>query len=167
MSTLADTLERLETTRLATAISESTWAFPTIETVHVLAITLVVGSIAMVDLRLLGLSLRRRPIAELLVEVLPWTWTSFVVAVASGALLFASAATHYWGTAPFRAKMLLLALAGANMLVFHLAVQRRLPAAAAGDDSRGGPGAAAKLCGAISLCLWIGIVGCGRWIGFV
>jgi len=149
-------LERLEATRVATTISESTWAFPTIETVHVLAITLVVGSITMVDLRLLGLSLRRRPVAEVMVEVLPWTWTSFTVAVASGALLFASAATHYWGTAPFRAKMLLLGLAGANMLVFHCWVQRRAQNARAGMIS-----------GGISLCLWIGIVGCGRWIGFV
>lgn len=161
--TLDQWLEHLETTRLAVAISESTWAFPTIETVHVLAITLVVGSIAMVDLRLLGLSLRRRPIAELLLEVLPWTWASFVAAVTSGALLFASAATHYWGTAPFRAKMILLLFAGANMLVFHFVVQRR---ATAGDRT-GEPVLAGKICGGISLCLWIGIVGCGRWIGFV
>jgi hypothetical protein len=155
-------LEQLETTRIATAISESTWLFPTIETVHVLAITLVVGSITMVDLRLLGLSLRRRAIGELLDEVLPWTWASFTAAVASGSLLFASAATHYWGTAPFRAKMVLLALAGANMLVFHFAVQRRTPAAPGSE-----PGGAARISGGISLCLWIGIVGCGRWIGFV
>jgi hypothetical protein len=163
MSQFAGWLARLETTQLATAISESTWLFPTIETVHVLAITLVVGSITMVDLRLLGLSMRRRPVAELLVEVLPWTWTSFAVAVTSGALLFASAATHYWGTAPFRAKMLLLGLAGANMLVFHLAVQRRAQAGAPGSGTDRG----AKISGGISLCLWIGIVGCGRWIGFV
>jgi hypothetical protein len=156
-------LEELEGTRVATAISESTWAFPTIETVHVLAIALVVGSITMVDLRLLGLTLRRRPIGELLVEVLPWTWISFTVAVISGALLFVSAATHYWGTAPFRAKMLLLGLAGANMLVFHFAVHRRLPAGATTGESA----LAGKISGGISLCLWIGIVGCGRWIGFV
>jgi len=155
-------LERLEATRIATAISESTWAFPTIETVHVLAITLVVGSITMVDLRLLGVSLRDRAIAELLEEVLPWTWTSFTVAVVSGSLLFASAATHYWGTAPFRAKMLLLGFAGANMLIFHFVVQRRGPGAMGAETGR-----AAKLSGGISLCLWIGIVGCGRWIGFV
>jgi hypothetical protein len=160
---IAAWLEQLEATRVATVIAESTWLFPTIETVHVLAITLVVGSITMVDLRLLGLSLRRRPLTELLAEVLPWTWTSFTVAVASGALLFASAATHYWGTAPFRAKMLLLGLAGANMLVFHLGGQGRARAAAACEDT----GPAARISGGISLCLWIGIVGCGRWIGFV
>jgi hypothetical protein len=160
---IAEWLERLETSGFATAISESTWAFPAIETVHVLAITLVVGSITMVDLRLLGLSMRRRPLPELLAEVRPWTWTSFTIAVASGALLFASAATHYWGTAAFRAKMLLLGLAGANMLVFHLGVQGRAPAAASCADT----GPAARISGGISLCLWIGIVGCGRWVGFV
>jgi len=105
-------LHWLESTAPAIAISESSWLFPGIESVHVLAITLVVGSITMVDLRLLGINMRHRPAGEIIAEVLPWTWASFVVAVCSGALLFSSNATHYWGTVPFRAKMLLLAWPG-------------------------------------------------------
>jgi hypothetical protein len=154
----------LEATRAATAISESSWLFPGIEVIHVLAITLVVGSITIVDLRLLSLSWREKPAGEVIEEVLPWTWVSFGVAVLSGSLLFSSAATKYWGTLPFRIKMALLTLAGINMLSFHASpVYRRL------NDwgRRGETPRAAKLAGAISLVLWIGVVASGRWIGFV
>jgi hypothetical protein len=153
----------LEHTPTAIAISESVWLFPGIESVHVLAITLVVGSITMVDLRLLNLNLRERPAGELIAEVLPWTWVSFAVAVCSGALLFSSNATHYWGTVPFRAKMLLLALAGLNMLVFHATMHRSLGVWGRQPQTP----RMAKISGGLSLGLWIGVVTLGRWIGFV
>jgi hypothetical protein len=153
----------LESTSPAVAISESPWLFPSIESVHVLAIALVVGSITMVDLRLLDVNLKNRPVGELISEVLPWTWTSFGAAVLSGALLFSSNATHYWGTVPFRAKMLLLVLAGVNMLVFHATTFRSVRQwGGAAHTPR-----AAKISGALSLGLWIGVVSLGRWIGFV
>jgi hypothetical protein len=156
-------LHWLESTAPAIAISESSWLFPGIESVHVLGIAIVVGSITMVDLRLLDLNLRERPVGELIAETLPWTWTAFGVAVCSGALMFSSNATHYWGTVPFRAKMLLLTLAGINMMAFHATIHRSV-------DSWGRlPPTpwAAKLCGGISLALWVGVVLLGRWIGFV
>jgi hypothetical protein len=156
-------LHWLEATSPAIAISESTWLFPSIESIHVLAIALVVGSITMVDLRLLGIGLRNRPAGELIVEVLPWTWASFAVAVCSGALLFSSNATHYWGTVPFRAKMLLLTLAGINMAVFHATTYRTVGT----WGCRSAPPRAARISGGISLALWIGVVSFGRWIGFV
>jgi hypothetical protein len=153
----------LEHTSTAIAISESVWLFPCIESVHVLAITLVVGSITMVDLRLLNLNLRERPAGEVIAEVLPWTWASFAVAVCSGALLFSSNATHYWGTAPFRAKILLLALAGLNMLVFHATMHRSMNVWGRQPQTP----RMAKISGGLSLGLWIGVVTLGRWIGFV
>jgi hypothetical protein len=156
-------LHWLESTRPAIAISESSWLFPGIESVHVLAITLVVGSITMVDLRLLDVNLRDRRVDELIDEILPWTWISFAVAVCSGALLFSSNATHYWGTVPFRAKMLLLVLAGVNMWVFHATIHRSIKVW--GRQPRTPP--AAKISGGVSLGLWIGVVTLGRWIGFV
>jgi hypothetical protein len=156
-------LQWLESTSPAIAISESSWLFPGIESVHVLAIALVVGSITMVDLRLLDINLRERPVGELIAEVLPWTWTSFAVAVCSGALLFSSSATKYWGTVPFRAKMLLLALAGINMLVFHATIHRSVDIWGRRPSTPRG----AKISGGISLGLWIGVVTLGRWIGFV
>ena len=156
-------LHWLESTAAAVAISESSWLFPGIESIHVIAITLVVGSITMVDLRLLGINLRDRPVGELMAEVLPWTWMSFAVAVCTGALLFASNATHYWGTVPFRAKMLVLALAGLNMMVFHATIHRSVGAWGHQPQTP----RAAKISGGLSLSLWIGVVSFGRWIGFV
>ena len=160
---LGNFLHWLESTSPAIAISESSWLFPGIESVHVLAIALVVGSITMVDLRLLDINLRDRPVGELMAEVLPWTWASFAVAVLTGVLLFSSNATHYWGTVPFRAKMLLLTLAGLNMVVFHATTHRSV--GIWGGLPR--TPRAAKISGGVSLGLWIGVVTFGRWIGFV
>ena len=160
---LGNFLHWLESTSPAIAISESSWLFPGIESVHVLAIALVVGSISMVDLRLLDINLRDRPVGELMAEVLPWTWISFAVAVLTGALLFSSNATHYWGTVPFRAKMLLLTLAGINMMVFHATIHRSVDV----WGRRPRTPRAAKISGGLSLGLWIGVVTLGRWIGFV
>jgi hypothetical protein len=153
----------LEATAPAAAISESLWLFPGIEVIHVLAITLVVGSIGMVDLRLLNVTLRERPADELIAEILPLTWACFGVAVLTGASLFSSAATKYWGTAPFRVKMLILVLAGINMAAFHASpTYRRLNDWGRGSNTP----LAAKFAGGLSLILWIGVVASGRWIGF-
>ena len=153
----------LEESQLAVTIAESEWLFPTIETVHVLALTTVFGSIAMLDLRLLGLTNRSRGVQQLSEEILPWTWSAFVIAAISGALLFVSAATKYYDNIPFRIKILLLALAGVNMAVFHLTGYRSV--ATWGDNAR--TPRAARIAAGLSMVLWIGIVFAGRWIGFV
>jgi len=153
----------LEATPFAVAIAESDWMFPTIETVHVLALVLVIGSIAMLDLRLFGVSRRDMGVMQLATETLPWTWASFVVAVITGALMFASSATKYYGNMPFRFKMLLLALAGINMAAFHLTAYRRVH----DWNHQMPPPRGVRLSAACSLGLWIGVVFLGRWIGFV
>lgn len=153
----------IEATPMAIAISESEVLFPIIETVHVLALTLVVGSIAMLDLRLLGVSNRNRGVLDLSAETLPWTWMAFVAASVSGALLFTSAATKYYGNVPFRVKMVLLVLAGVNMGVFHFTAYR---GAHAWNMTLPTP-VAARIAGGLSLVFWIGVVVFGRWIGFV
>jgi hypothetical protein len=152
----------LENTPVAAAIRQSTWLFPTIETIHVLCIVIVVGSISMFDLRLLGIASRDRGIRELYDEVLPWTWASFICAAIAGALLFSSAATKYYHNFPFRMKMLLLVLAGLNTAIFQFGTYRGVDS----WDRDGRIPLGAKLAGALSLVLWIGVVGFGRWIGF-
>jgi hypothetical protein len=144
-----------------TDIRESVWLFPTIETVHVFALVLVVGSIMTVDLRLLGITNKDRPFSQLAAEMLPWTWVAFAIAATAGLLMFSSKALIYYGNIPFRIKMLCLVLAGFNMLVFHRVGARHL----ASWDS-GKPPKAAKFAGAASLLLWTAIVAAGRWIGF-
>jgi hypothetical protein len=155
-------LQSLQDTSIATAIREGETAFPWIECVHVLALTLVIGSIAIVDLRLLGLASRDRGVAQTTASVLPVTWTAFGFAVASGGLLFASNATTYAHNFYFQVKMALIALAGINMAVYHLFLNR-------GVDAWQTPALTplrARVVGGLSLGLWIVIAAFGRWIGF-
>ena len=153
----------LEATPLATKITESEWLFPTIETTHVLALTLVVGTIAMVDLRLLGFASREIGAVRLSKDLLPWTWTAFVVAAITGSLMFISAATKYYANIPFRIKMVLLVLAGTNMLVLHFGAWK---SSGQWDMTLPTP-RAVRLAAALSLVFWVGVVVSGRWIGFV
>jgi hypothetical protein len=152
----------LEQGWLGTAVSEGEWTFPIIESVHVIALSLVVGSIVILDLRLLDRSWRGRAVSELTLDVLPWTWASFAVAATTGFLLFMSAATKYVADVPFRLKMLLILAAGLNMVVFHFVTYRTVHT---WDKDHPTP-RAAKIAGGLSICFWIGVVACGRWIGF-
>ena len=169
MSSVIDVLKAIEATPLSQAILESGIWFPVLETVHVLALTLVFGTIAFVDLRLLGLASRQRSVHSLSRELLPWTWSAFGAALLSGGLLFISQPVKYWGNLPFRIKFALLALAGLNMLVFHFGAYRRVVRL---EQSRLSPDepttlpAAARWAGGLSLLLWIGVVAAGRWIAF-
>jgi hypothetical protein len=156
-----EALTWLQDLNFPTEIRESVWLFPTIETVHVFALVLVVGSIMTVDLRLLGLANRERPFSELAGEMLPWTWVAFTVAASAGLLMFSSKALVYYGNIPFRLKMCCLLLAGINMALFHWLGTRHLE-----TWDRKQPPALAKLAGGASLLLWITIVATGRWVGF-
>ena len=117
-------LRALQATGFATAIRENESLFPWIESLHVLAITLVVGSIAIVDLRLIGVASLDRAAARLTSDVLPCTWAAFALAAITGSLLFSSNAFNYAHNTYFQAKFVFLALAGLNMAVFHLGVGR-------------------------------------------
>ncbi|MEP6546205.1 MAG: DUF6644 family protein [Gammaproteobacteria bacterium] len=158
---LVEACEWLQSLAFPTLIRESDWLFPSIETVHVLALVLVVGSISMVDLRLLGLANRSRAVSQVMAQALPWTWSAFGVAALAGLLLFSSKAVTYYSDLPFRIKMVCLVFAGINMAYFHRFTHRRLAKA-----DMGAPPAAARVAGGVSLLLWIVIVGAGRWIGF-
>jgi hypothetical protein len=159
--TLRDACQWLQDLSFPTEIRESDWLFPTIETVHVLALVLVVGSILMVDLRLLGLAGRARSVRSVIAERLPLTWTAFAVAATAGSLLFSSKAVTYYDDFPFRLKMICLVLAGLNMACFHAFSYRRVA-----DWDHAAPPFPARLAGGLSLLLWVTIVGAGRWIGF-
>ena len=147
---------------LADSIRENEYLFPLIESVHVLAICLVVGSIFAVDLRLLGVAYIGQPVSRVTKGILPLTWCAFSVALASGSLLFISNATKYLANGYFDTKMLLIGAAGLNMAVFHLMGAKDLLR----WESAAVPPPAARLAGGLSIVLWIAVVACGRWIGF-
>jgi hypothetical protein len=162
MHQLQTLISYFEDSGLADNIRENDNLFPLIESVHVLAICLVIGSILAVDLRLLGLASIRLSVSRVTKGILPLTWCAFAVALASGSLLFISNATKYLENGYFVAKMLLLCAAGLNMAVFHIIGARHLPR---WDDAALLP-LQARLAGGLSILLWIAVVACGRWIGF-
>ncbi|HZF45751.1 MAG TPA: DUF6644 family protein [Sphingomonadaceae bacterium] len=154
--------QRIYDLPFADAVRQSASLFPLLESIHVLALTLVFGTIAIVDLRLLGVRLHRASAKTLIAELLPYTWGAFALAVLSGGMLFSSNAVLYTQNTQFVAKMALILLAGLNMLAFHSTVYRRIE----GWDVDGPPPAAARFAGATSLLLWSAIIILGRWVGF-
>ena len=154
--------ERLSNVPFARAISDGATLFPWLECLHVLAIALVVGTIAVVDLRLLGYPAHRKSADRLIVELLPYTWVAFGIAAITGGLMFVSNAASYAHNVHFQWKLALILIAGINMAVFHLTLHRRI----AEWDALHPPPVAVRAVGAMSLSLWIGVVFLGRWIGF-
>jgi hypothetical protein len=159
---LEEFLRWLEATPVAVTIRENEILFPWIESFHVLAIVLVVGTISIIDLRLLGVASLDRAASRLMGDVLPWTWGAFVIAAVTGGLLFSSNAPNYAHNFFFQGKMLLLAAAGLNMAIFHAFGIRDV----ARWDTKPDTPPAAKAAGAVSLGLWIAVIAFGRWIGF-
>ena len=153
----------LELTMVGAGVRESLWLFPVIETLHLLGMAALVGTIAVFDFRLLGWMLPGQRVSELARRLLPWSWAGFAVQVVTGALLFTSEAVKVYSNPAFRLKMLLILLAGVHALIFHGTIYRGV---ATGDDSAVLPWRA-KVAGFVSILLWIGIVAAGRFIGFV
>ena len=155
-------LKSVEATRFATTIRDSIWMFPIIESIHVISFTLVVGTIAIIDLRLLGLASTQRSFQRMSSEILKWTWAAFIVTVATGLTMFTTNAQIYYHNPFFRTKMVLLVLAGVNMAVFELTAGRTIHN---WDKAPSAP-RAGKAVAVLSLALWIGIIFMGRIIGF-
>lgn len=155
--------QSIEGSSLGTYIASSEWAFPTIETFHVIAIATVVGTIAILDLRLLGLTSRNWTATSVSRETLWLTWLAFAVAVVTGLLMFVSKATTYMVNPYFLWKMVLIALAGLNMAYFHTTTWKSV---AGWDGNVAAIPIGAKLAGALSLAFWATVVFLGRVIGF-
>jgi phosphoglycerol transferase MdoB-like AlkP superfamily enzyme len=146
--------------RLGIAVAED-W-FPKVECVHVIALATVVGTIFIVDTRLIGLTSSRLSFRAISSRLLPWTWAGFILAVITGFMLFASNAVAYAANGAFRLKLLLMILAALNMLYFELVTFRNV----AIWESAAKPPFAARLAGTLSVMLWCGVIVTGRWIGF-
>ena len=153
--------QALQDTDFAQGISQSSLAFPWFESIHVACLTTVVGAITILDLRLLNLAWRSRSVRDVSADVVPLTWGAFVLAAIAGALLFSSKAVEYVDNLAFRLKMLLLALAGINMLIFQFTTYRSVA-----DWDRGATPVAARISALLSLLFWAAVIISGRWIGF-
>ena len=153
----------LEQTYVASAIRQSLWLFPAIETVHLLGMAFLVVTIVAFDLRLIGLILRQTRVSDLRRALLPWSWTAFAIQVITGALLFSSEAVKLFANPALRLKLLLIVLAGIQVAIFHQFGFRNLTT----WDAAPRTPMPAKLAGLISLVLWLSIVAAGRFIGFI
>lgn len=155
--------ESLQGTSLGTAVRSGALLFPVCETIHVAGLALVIGTISIVDLRLLGLASMQRRVTDLTRQMLPLTWIGFGIALVSGSMMFSANASHYVDIIYFQLKFVFLALAAANMLVFHLLIWRSVEV----WDIAPAPPFVARLAGGVSLGCWITVVFLGRWVGFV
>ena len=156
-------LNWIDHTTVGTAIRESTWLFPFIETFHLFGIVSLVASTSILDLRLLGIGpMRHWPVSKLTKRLLPWAWWGFAVQLVSGLLMTSSESLKNYHNPAFRLKMLLILLAAFNFWLFHASSYKRV---ADWDTAPVSP-LPARLAGMFSILLWFGIVAAGRFIAF-
>jgi hypothetical protein len=160
---LLQACEWLHELPLSTAIRESENAYSLIETVHVLGITAVLGTIAVVDLRLLGVVMTQTPVARIARPLMRLTWSGFVVMWVSGALLFAAQAADLYSNIAFRVKLLLLALLALNLVVFHTTAFKTVDSWGSAPHSP----PRARFAAFASLFLWSGVLASGRAIAYL
>lgn len=155
-------LQWLYDTHFSGVMRESLWAEPIVETIHVLTLTLFLGFAVMLDMRLLGVVLKRRRMSEVLAQFNPWLFAGFAVMIVTGVLLFCGDPISFWTTTFFKVKMIMLVLAGLNVLIFNATIGRKV---AQWDMDARTPGAA-KVAAIVSLTLWVLIIAAGRGIAY-
>jgi len=152
----------LAATRGSIALHESLYMYPLVESVHVIGIALFVGTIAMVDLRLLGRAFPGTPVSEMTARILPWTVAGFVIVTITGLLLFYAIPVRTFHSVWFRLKVVLILMAGLNIFMFHQRVQRDRER----WDRDAVPPLGARVCATISLAAWALVIVSGRMIAY-
>ena len=155
-------LAALEAMPIAVAMRQELWLYPAVEIAHIAGFVVLVGSITVVDLRLLGLG-RTLSVRALTRHVVPWSAAAFVLIVPAGLLMFAAHASDFADNRAFQVKLALILLAGVNAAFFHLRSYRSVDA----WDRDVAPPAAARAHAALSLALWFGVIACGRLLAYV
>ncbi len=152
----------LEKTPWSIALHESLWVYPIVESVHVLTLCLFLGTAVMLDLRLLGVTMRQVRVSEVVARLVPWTVAGLALMLLSGALLFYAIPVRTYLNIFFRIKVAMLLGAALNVWVFHARVYRRV-----GEwDLDPVPPKGARVAAGLSLVLWAGIVVAGRMIAY-
>jgi len=154
--------EWLDSQAWSTALHESFYMYPWIESTHVLTLMLFVGTLIAVDLRLLGVAFRDVPVSEMTSRMLPWTVAGFVIMVITGALLFYAIPVRTYQSLWFRIKVVLLIAAGINAWVMH----RKIMANQSVWDAAPRPPRGARISAAVSLTVWAGVIVTGRFIAY-
>ena len=155
-------LSALEQSSLGGVMRHSLWTYPIVEVAHILGLAILVGAVALFDLRLLGFS-PTVSIRSLERHLLPWAWAALLLIVPSGVAMLSAHATEFAANPAFRIKLVLIAFAGINAIAFHTGVYRSV---SSWDQHQPTP-AAAKASAALSLALWLGVIACGRLIAYL
>jgi hypothetical protein len=158
----ATALGWIEQSALATAMRHELWLYPSIEILHIFGFVTLVGSIAMLDLRLLGLS-RQIPVRALAGHLLPWTFGALIIIVPTGLMMFVAHASDFISNTAFVLKVSLIFGAGLNAAVFHMGPYRTV---GQWDTAIATP-AAAKFHAMVSLLIWMGVISCGRLLAYL
>jgi hypothetical protein len=144
------------------ALREGDFSFPAIETVHVLALGASFGTIMWVDLRLMNITMRDRPVSDVVDQLEPWAIMGFIIMFISGAALFVSEPLKAYTTLAFRLKVVMLILAGINVWVFHRGIYQTIKQ---WDKAPVLPWQA-RFTGFASMFLWLGVIIAGRWTAY-
>lgn len=159
---IRDLCQWLQDTPWGTSIRESTLAFPIIEGFHTIGITLSVGILILVDLRLAGVLMRREPVSRISNQLMPWSLGGFVIMFITGGLLFWAQALKAYGSIFFRIKVALLVLAAINAVVFELTLRRSI----AEWDTAERPPFRVRMAGVLGIVLWAGVIAAGRTMAY-
>jgi len=152
----------IDATSSSTALRESLYVFPIVEGLHVVSLTLSVGLVMWFDLRLAGWILKDQPVSAVFRPLRPFMLTGFAITCVTGSLLFWSLAMRCYGSDFFWAKVIMLVLAGVNIAVYHLTIDRRQTE----WDAAPIPPRQARIAGLVSLTLWVGIIAAGRMMAY-
>jgi hypothetical protein len=160
--TLLELARWLERSPLSMALRESNWGYAGLIMAHVLALGLFLGSVMLVDFRLIGNRMTggEAPLEDFVDRLLPWTRGAFAVMTVSGLLLLCTEAAKCYASTAFRIKLAMIVAAGVNVWIFHRKTYRAM------DRADGATLARARLAGAFSLLLWIGALAAGRAVGY-
>jgi hypothetical protein len=158
-------LGALEASALGQAMRQWLWLYPAVETAHIVGIGLLFGSIAVLDLRLLGVW-KRVPVKPLAAQVLPWSAASFLLIVPSGLLMFVAHASDFIASPVFVLKMCLIMAASLNAAAFHAITFRTVDVWDSEEMRKLAPPPSARLAGALSLLIWVSVIACGRLLAY-
>ena len=154
--------EQIEATSLGVFVRESIWGFPILVAIHIIGLVFSVGIVVWLDLRLLGLSMTGVPVSRVYRRLMPLAFAGFAVMIITGATIFTGFATSAYKNPYFRVKLIALALAGVNALVYHTNIERRI----ALWDRAPTPPVLARMAGVISIIAWTTVILAGRMMSY-
>jgi hypothetical protein len=158
-------LGALEASGLGQAMRQWEWLYPAVEIVHIVGIGLLFGSIAILDLRLLGFS-KSIAVKRLTSHILPWAAAAFLLIVPSGLMMFIAHASDLIASPVFVLKICLIMGAGLNAGLFYTIVFPSVGAWDSEEMRKLGPPPSARVSAAVSLAIWISVIACGRLLAY-